>query len=80
MLLRTYTGERLKICGVISLEVKYKDRKARLDLLVVAGDGPSLMGRDWLGELTLKLRRATLVAKTKRLRSAEGDFSRRAGQ
>ena len=31
-------------------------------------------------DLTLKLRRATLVAKTKRLRSAEGDFSRRAGQ
>ena len=36
---------------MISLEVKYKDRKARLDLLVVAGDGPFLMGRDWLGEL-----------------------------
>ena len=51
MLLRTYTGERLTICGMISLDVKYKDRKARLDLLVVAGDGPSLMGRDWLGEL-----------------------------
>ena len=31
--------------------MKYKDKKARLDLLVVAGDGPSLMGRDWLGEL-----------------------------
>ncbi|KAL5479309.1 hypothetical protein EMCRGX_G022812 [Ephydatia muelleri] len=26
-------------------------RRASLDLLVVAGDGPSLMGRDWLGEL-----------------------------
>ena len=36
---------------MISLDVKYKDRKARLDLLMVAGDGPSLMGRDWLGEL-----------------------------
>ena len=29
--------------------------------------------------LTLELRRATLVTKMKRLRSAEGDFSRRAG-
>eukprot|EP00731_Ephydatia_muelleri_P032474 Em0024g18a len=32
------------------IKVKYKDRKARLDLLVVAGDGPSLMGRDWLDD------------------------------
>ena len=38
MLLRTYTGERLTICGMISLDVKYKDRKARLDLLGVARD------------------------------------------
>ena len=46
MLLRTYTGERLNICGMISLNVEYKHRRASLDVLVVVGDGPSLMGRD----------------------------------
>ena len=31
--------------------MKHRNRQARLDLQAVARDGPSLMDKDWLGEL-----------------------------
>ncbi|KAL5467316.1 hypothetical protein EMCRGX_G031528 [Ephydatia muelleri] len=49
--LRTYTGEKINIKGKISLSVQYDNETLSLDLLVVEGDGPSLMGRDWLSKL-----------------------------
>ena len=49
-LLRTYTGERLRILGRISVQVRYQKQEANLGLLVIEGDGPSLLGRDWIGK------------------------------
>ena len=46
--LRTYSGEKLRVQGMIEVEVKYEDQVSQLPLLVVAGSGPSLLGRDWL--------------------------------
>ena len=51
--LKTYTGEVLNILGTITVTVSYKDQVADLNLLVVAGDGPSLMGREWLNHINL---------------------------
>lgn len=51
MRLRTYTGEMLAIKGSISVNVCCRNVRALLDLLVVAGTGPSLMGRNWLHKL-----------------------------
>ena len=51
--LKTYTGEILNILGTITVTVSYKGQVADLNLLVVAGDGPSLMGRDWLSHIKL---------------------------
>ena len=51
--LKTYTGEVLNILGTITVTVSYKGQVADLNLLVVAGDGPSLMGRDWLSHIKL---------------------------
>ena len=51
MRLRTYTGEMLVIKGSISVSVCCRSVRALLDLLVVAGTGPSLMGRNWLHKL-----------------------------
>ena len=46
--LHTYTGEPIQVLGLITVDVKYKDQNASLPLVVVQGQGPSLLGRDWL--------------------------------
>ena len=51
--LRTYSGEKLRVQGMIEVEVKYEDQVTQLPLLVVEGSGPSLLGRDWLLKINL---------------------------
>ena len=51
--LRTYTGEVIKVLGELELEVVIDDQRELLNLIVVEGDGPSLMGRDWLKKIKL---------------------------
>ena len=53
VLLRTYTGEHLEIVGSVSVDVCYKEQTTHLPLIVVAGNGPSLLGRDWLQHIRL---------------------------
>ena len=49
----TYTGESLGVLGSISVSVLHNQQQKQLSLLVVSGDGPSLLGRDWLTQLQL---------------------------
>ena len=51
--LHTYTGEPLKVVGGTMVDMIYGQQQARLPLVVVAGEGPCLMGRDWLQQLRL---------------------------
>ena len=51
--LRTYSGEQLSIKRTLAVDVQYKDQKARLQLVVATGRGPSLLGRDWLSKIRL---------------------------
>ena len=46
--LKTYTGEIIKVLGSIKVPVQYKGQSAMLPLLVIPGDGPCLLGRNWL--------------------------------
>ena len=43
--LRTYTGEVMPFVGMAEVDVKYKGQKECMSLLVVPGNGPSLLGR-----------------------------------
>jgi len=52
-LLKTCTGERLHVLGQLQVRVDYSDQEKCLPLLVVAGNGPSLWGRNWLNEIRL---------------------------
>ena len=47
-LLKTYSGERLQVSGEVDVQVQYEQQTQVLSLAVVAGSGPSLLGRDWL--------------------------------
>ena len=51
--LSTYTGESLEVLGSLSVLVEYGEQKSQLEMLIIAGSGPSLLGRDWL--LAIKL-------------------------
>ena len=52
--LHSYSGESVPVVGTADVSVKYGSQIATLPLLVVKGEGPSLLGRNWLSELKLK--------------------------
>ena len=51
--LRTYSGELLKVLGSITIDVVYEGQNEKLPLLVVAGEGPSLLGKNWMTKIRL---------------------------
>ena len=53
VILRSYTGEVVPILGELSVCVCYDGRKHDLTVLVVKGNKPSLLGRDWLNVIRL---------------------------
>ena len=53
IVLRTYTGKEVKPEGVCTVDVDYEGGKYSLPLLVVSGEGPALLGRNWLEEIKL---------------------------
>ena len=62
--LRTYTRQPIKVLGSINVNVTYHEQEKSLSLLVVAGDGPSLLGRDWLHHISLYWRQINHVHST----------------
>ena len=53
ILLKMYTGERLKVLGEAQVQVTYNTQQAQLPIVVVEGNGPSLFGRNWLKAIQL---------------------------
>ena len=53
LVLKTYTNERLKVVGTLNVRVQYEDQFKKLVLVVTAGKGPSLFGRNWLNHINL---------------------------
>lgn len=51
--LQTYTGELIKVAGSTQAEVEHNGQVANLPLIVIQGEGPSLLGRDWMSALKL---------------------------
>ena len=55
VILTTYTGEQMAVIGEVSVTVTYGQKSHLLTLCVIKGDGPSLLGRDWLYQLNLDI-------------------------
>ena len=49
----TYSGELLEVMGSLRVRVHHGGQDINLPLTVVKGNGPSLLGRDWLGLLRI---------------------------
>ena len=54
--LQTYTGEVIGVCGSTMAPVEHNGQTVTLPLIVTVGNGPSLLGRDWLSVLRLDWR------------------------
>ena len=52
--LRTYTGEKIAAKGSVDVNVKYENEEFILPLLIMPGNGPNLMGRNWLHKIKVK--------------------------
>lgn len=46
--LSTFSGESIPVLGRVLVNVKYEQQVANLPLVIVKGDRPALMGRNWL--------------------------------
>jgi len=51
--LQTYSKEPLPVVGARNVQVYYEGQKATLPLVMVKGDVPTLLGRNWLGQIKL---------------------------
>ncbi|XP_061705624.1 uncharacterized protein K02A2.6-like [Cydia pomonella] len=53
--LRFYNGSKVKPMGIVRPTVRYLDREKKLELFVIEDGTTSLIGRQWLTELKIKL-------------------------
>eukprot|EP00118_Oscarella_pearsei_P023941 m.294194 g.294194 ORF g.294194 m.294194 type:complete len:713 (+) comp40742_c0_seq74:392-2530(+) len=53
VVLTTYSNEKLEVLGQSSMTVELDGQKATLPIIVVGGDGPALLGRNWLHAIRL---------------------------
>ena len=65
--LNAYNGVQIQVYEEVWLPVVYDQQKRVLPLIVVDGDGPPLLGRNWLKELQLNWHNTFLVSKTETL-------------
>ena len=61
VVLKTYTEEPMKVVGQLNVQVKYGTKETKFVLVVIAGSGPSLYGRNWLKYLQLDWRKITSI-------------------
>ena len=61
IVLKTYTDQPMQVTGQLNVHVQYGNQKEPLVLVVVAGNDPSLLGRNWLKYLHLDWHRIGTV-------------------
>ena len=52
-LLKSYSGHKLDTVGEIEVHVVYGKITKTLPLVVIRGNGPTLLGRNWMAEIRL---------------------------
>lgn len=53
-ILKTYTGEQINIDGTVYVQVSDSGNEIALPLMIVPGNGPTLLGRNWLHAVKIK--------------------------
>ena len=52
---KTYTGEVLQILGEAKVMLNYGEQTQQIVVYAVKGNGPNLMGKDWLSSLQVTI-------------------------
>ena len=50
-LLKSYSGHKLDMVGEIEVNVVYGKVTKRLPLVVIQGNGPALLGQNWMSKI-----------------------------
>ena len=61
--LRSYSGDKLDLLGELTVTVEYHAHKYELPLVIVKGDKPALLGRNWLEIIKLDWGKILSVSK-----------------
>ena len=64
VVLKTYTEERMTVLGELHVKVQYGRQSKTLPVIVVAGDRPSLFGRNWLESIRLNWHNICAISST----------------
>ena len=51
--LRSYSGDKLNLLEEVTVTVVYGNQRSSLPLVIVKGDKPALLGRNWLEQIRL---------------------------
>lgn len=54
--LQSYSREPIPVKGCCYVKLEYESQTGVMPLLIVAGSGPTLLGRDWLSQIHLNWR------------------------
>ena len=73
--LHTYTGAAIKVMGITKVRAKYGGKELYLSIHVVGGDGPNLMGRDWLGQFDVNFKDVHVVGQPIEFKSLLNKYS-----
>jgi len=73
--LKTYTGEKVPVKGVIEVTVELNMQKRKLPLYIIEGNHPALLGRTWLEMIKLDWQEVHLVSKTTKLQEILKKYS-----
>ena len=57
LVLKTYINEPMQVRGTLNVPVQYESPLKKLVLVVIAGNGPSLFGRNRLNHISLNWRK-----------------------
>ena len=49
----TYLSEKLSVLGQVEVSVVHEDRQMVLNMLLIEGFRPSILGRNWLSKLNI---------------------------
>ena len=65
LLLKMYTEKQIPLVKNIHVHVKYGSQEAKLVLVIIQGDGPTLLGRNWLKYIKLDWNKIAVIHSTK---------------